>query len=134
VLDGRFIGRRSTGAWIRFHDLSAVNASLVTSSDFVLYVGRDSKTVRHRNGSYPNAARDRGLKLRAMGGMGLLLERLERCPGSTQCSIRKRVPEAESGTREIWLLCDFQCLGGGVVVIIEMASTRGRINRSIKDA
>jgi hypothetical protein len=45
VRDRGHIGRRSTGAWIRFHGLSAVSASLVSISEFVLDVARDTEAV-----------------------------------------------------------------------------------------
>jgi hypothetical protein len=48
VLDCGVIGWRSMGPWISLHGLTAVNASLVASSEFVLDVGRNTETVRHR--------------------------------------------------------------------------------------
>lgn len=54
VLDGGLIGWRSTCAWITLHELLAVDASLVSSSEFVLDVGRNTEAVRHRRMSLTN--------------------------------------------------------------------------------
>jgi len=41
VLDGRIVGRRSSGSWICLHSPPAVNAKLVSSSEFLLDIGRN---------------------------------------------------------------------------------------------
>jgi hypothetical protein len=50
-LDRGLIGRRSTGAGICLHRFVAVNASLVSSSEFVLDAGRNAEQVRIRERS-----------------------------------------------------------------------------------
>jgi hypothetical protein len=48
MLEGSLVGWRSLGARISFHGLSAVNASLVSISEFVLDVARNTEAVPHR--------------------------------------------------------------------------------------